>query len=128
MDPKQQTLRVTGLPPLVQPADIETFFRERNPDKGRQIIESIGPISRGAMSEKMQTTVSFSSHEAAKEALKLRYANRRLTAIKGGAEHITLNHSFEDITTLHTSVNPKTGHPDIEYGLVHHLTFLIVHR
>ena len=71
-------------------------------------------MSRGAMSQKMQTTVSFSSHEAAKEALKLQHANRLLTAIKGGAEHIILNDTFEDITTLHTSVNPKTGHPDIE--------------
>ena len=114
MDSKQQTLRVTGLPPLTQPRDIEAFFGDRIPNKGRQIIESIGPISRGAMSTKMQTTVSFSSHEAAKEALKLQHAKLLLRAIKGGAEHIILNHTFEDITTLHTSVNPKTGHPDIE--------------
>ena len=126
MESKQQTLRVTGLPPATQTADIENFFRERISSKGRQIIESIGPISRGAMSHKMQTTVSFSSHEAAKEALKLQHANRRLTAIEGGAEHIILNYTFEDITTLHISENPKTGHPDIEYVLVHHSTFLVV--
>ena len=114
MDSKQQTLRVTGLPPLTQSEDIETFFRDRIPSKGPPLIESIGLISRSAMSPKLQTAVSFSSHEAAKEALKLHHANRRLTAIKGGAEHIILNHTFEDITTLHTSVNPKTGHPDIE--------------
>ena len=114
MDSKQQTLRVTGLPPFTQTRDVETFFLDRIPSKGRQIIESIGPISRGAMSQKMQTTVSFSSHEAAKDALKLQPANRRLTAIKGGAEHITLNHTFEDITTLHVSINPETRRPDIE--------------
>ena len=114
MDSKQHTLRVTGLPPLTQIGDVEILFRDRIPSKGRQIIESIGPISQSAMSEKLQTTVSFSSHEAAKEALKLQHANRRLTAIKGGAEHITLNHSFEDITTLHVSMNPETGRPDIE--------------
>ena len=114
MDSKQQTLRMTGLPPLTQTGDVEAFFRDRIQNKGRQIIESIGPISQGAMSQKLQTTVSFSSHEAAKEALKLQHANRRLIAIKGGAEHIILNHTFEDITTLHTSVNPKTGRPDIE--------------
>ena len=114
MDSKQQTLRVTGLPRSTQIEDVENFFRDRIQSKGRQIIESIGPISRGAMSQKMQTTVSFSSYEAAKQALKLEHANRRLTAIKGGAEHITLNHNFEDVTTLHTSTNPKTGRPDIE--------------
>ena len=114
MDSKQQTLRVTGLPSLTQTGDVEIFFRDRIPSKGRRIIESIGPISQSAMSEKLQTTVSFSSHEAAKEALKLQHANRRLTAIKGGAEHITLNHNFEDLTTLHVSMNPETGRPDIE--------------
>ena len=114
MDSKQQTLRVTDLPPSTQTEDVENFFRDRFQSKGRQIIESIGPISRSAMSRKMQTTVSFSSHEAAKEALKLEYAKRRFTAIKGGAENITLNHKFDDITTLHVSMNPKTGRPDIE--------------
>lgn len=114
MERKQQTLRVTGLPTRSQPGDIEIFFRERISRKGRQIIESIGPISRDAMSQKMQTTVSFSSPEAAKEALDLKHANRRLTAMKGGAEHITLSHKFEDITTLHVSMNPETGRPDIE--------------
>ena len=102
------------MPPSTETGDVETFFRDRISSKGRQIIESIGPISPGAMSQKMQTTVSFSSHEAAKEALKLEYAKRRFTAIKGGAEYITLNYNFEDITTLHISTNPKTGRPDVE--------------
>lgn len=110
MDSKQQTLRVTGLPQLTQIEDVQNFFGDRI---GRS-IESVGPISQGAMSQKMQTTVSFSSREAAKKALKLEYANRRFHAIRGGVEYITLNHGFEDITTLHTSNNPLTGRPDIE--------------
>ena len=114
LSPKQQTLRVTGLPPFTQTGDVETFFRDRIPSKGRQIIESIGPISRSAMSHKMQTIVSFSSHEVARQALNIRYASRRLTAIKGGAEYIKIDHTFEDMTTLHASVNPRIGHPDIE--------------
>lgn len=114
MDSKQQTLRVTGLPQLTQIGDVENFFSDRIQYKGRKIIESVGPISQSAMSQKMQTTVSFSSHEAANKALKLGRANRRLTAVKGGAEYITIDYGFEDITTLHTSNNPVTGHPDIE--------------
>ena len=116
LNQKQQTLRMTGLPQLTQTEDVESFFHERIPSKGRQIIESIGPISRTAMSQTMQTTVSFSSHEAAREALKLQHANRQLTLIKEGAEDlkIEIDHTFKDMTTLHTSANPKTGFPDIE--------------
>lgn len=114
MDSTQQTLRVTGLPYLTQIEDVENFFSDRIQYKGRKIIESVGSISQSAMSQKMQTTVSFSSHEAANKALKLGHANRRLTAVKGGAEYITIDHGFEDITTLHTSNNPVTGRPDIE--------------
>lgn len=110
MDSKQQTLRLTGLPQLTQIEDVENFFVDRI---GR-VIESVGPISQSAMSQKMQTTVSFSSHQAAKQALKLEHAKRRFTAVKGGAEYITLDHGFEDLTTLHTSDNPVTGRPDIE--------------
>ena len=111
---QQQTLRVTGLPWLTQTKDVKKFFRDRIPSKGRQIIESIGPLSPAAISQTMQTTVSFSSHEAAKRALELEHASRRLTRVEGGSEYITINHGFEDITTLHTSINPETGRPDIE--------------
>ena len=114
MDSRQQTLRMTGLPTFTQVKDVEDFFGDHIKRKGRQIIESVGPISQDAMSRKMQTTVSFSSHNAAQQALELEHARRRLTAVRGGAEYISLNHTFEDITTLHTSANPATGHPDIE--------------
>ena len=114
MDSKQQTLRVTGLPPLTQADDVKNFFNDRIKRKGREIIESIGPISQDAVSESMQTTVSFSSHDAAKQALDLEYAKRRFVAVNGGAENVNLNHDFKDITTLHTSKNPATGRPDIE--------------
>ena len=114
MNSNQQTLRVYGLPPLTQARDVEDFFNDRIERGGRQIIESIGPISQDAMSKKMQTTVSFSSHDAAKQALRLERAKRRLRAVKGGDGDVTLNHDFQDITTLHTSQNPDTGRPDIE--------------
>ena len=114
MDSKQQTLRMTGLPQSTQVEDVVNFFSDRINRKGRQIIESVGPISQDAMSQKMQTTVSFSSHDAARQALDLEYASRRFPAVRGGAEFISLNHSFDDITTLHASANPVTGRPDIE--------------
>lgn len=114
MDSKQQTLRMTGLPSSTEVKDVENFFRERIKRKGRQIIESISPISEVAMSPRMQTTVSFSSHDAAVKALGLQKASRYFMARGGGAEYISLNHTFEDITTLHSSANPKTGRPDIE--------------
>lgn len=114
MDSKQQTLRVTGLPPSTQVEDVINFFGDRINIKGKQIIETVGPISQDAMSRKMQTTVSFSSHDAATQALGLEQANRRFLARSGGEEYISLNHTFEDITTLHSCVNPETNHPDIE--------------
>lgn len=114
MDSKQQTLRMTGLPTSTQIIDVENFFRVQIERKGRQVIESVGPISQDAMSRKMQTTVSFSSPDAAQQALKLEYARRWFTAVNGGAEYISLNHDFEDMTTLHSSANPATGQPDIE--------------
>lgn len=115
MDSKQQqTLRMTCLPPSTQVEDVKNFFIDRIDRKGRQIIETVGPISQDAMSHKMQTTVSFSSHDAAQQALDLEYARRRFVNMKGQAEFITLNDKFENITTLHTSTNPVTGHPDIE--------------
>ena len=115
MDSRQQTLRMTGLPPFAQVEDVKHFFNDRIRNKGRQIIESIGPISQDAMSQTTQTTVSFSSHDVAQLALDLEYSNRRLVAINGGAENVALNHDFKDISTLHTSKNPVTGRPDIEY-------------
>lgn len=114
MDSKQQTLRMTGLPSSTQIEHVENFFGERINRNGRRIIETVGPISQDAMSRKMQTTVSFSSHDAAQQALNLEYSRRRLIAMNGEAEYIALNHEFEDITTLHSSANPMTGHPDIE--------------
>ena len=114
MDSKQQTLRMTGLPSSTRIEDVKNFFSERIDRKGRQIIETVGPISQDAMSRKMQTTVSFSSHDAAQQALDLEYSRRRFVAVNGEAEYIALNDKFEDITTLHTSANPVTGHPDIE--------------
>lgn len=105
---------MTGLPTSTQIADVENFFNDRIDRKGRQVIDSVGPISQDAMSRKMQTTVSFSSPDAAQQALKLPYARKRFTAVNGGAEYISLNHDFEDLTTLHSSANPATGQPDIE--------------
>ena len=61
-----------------------------------------------------RTTVSFSSYKTAQKALKLGELRRRLSAENGGAETITLDASFLDLTTLHSSVNPKTSKPDIE--------------
>ena len=114
MDSKQQTLRVTGLPLSTQIEDVKQFFGDRIKNKGRQIVESVGPFSHDADSPHKQTTVSFSSHDAATQALRLEYAKRRFMARSGGVEHITLDDTFEDITTLHTCANPETGHPDIE--------------
>ena len=114
MDSKQQTLRVTGLPLSTQIEDVKQFFRDHIKSKGRQIVESVGPFSQDAISPHKQTTVSFSSHDAAKQALGLNYAQRRFMARSGGVDYISLNHNFEDITTLHSCANPETGHPDIE--------------
>ena len=110
---RQQTLRMTGLPRTTQAEDVKNFFNDRIKIKGR-IIDSIGPISQDAVSKRMQTTVSFSSRDAANQALHLEFANRRLMAVNGGSEEITLDCDFNGITTFHTSVNPATGRPDIE--------------
>ena len=121
MNSTQQTLRLTHLPRLTQNQDVEDFFKDRIVNKGRRIIESIGPLSQDAMSQTMQTTVSFSSHNVAQQALDLPYARRRFVAVSGGHEQCSLNANFEDITTLHTSKNPSTGRPDIELVSVHPL-------
>lgn len=116
MDASQQTLRITGLPPNCEERDVEHFFNERIiRHHGRQIIERVGPISSHGSGITKRTTVSFSSHNTAQKALDLLETNRRLTAEKGGAGTITLDHTFLDLTTLHSSVNPETGKPDIEY-------------
>ena len=114
MESKQQTLRMTGLPLATQIDDVKQFFGDRIKSKGRQIVESVGPFSQDAIAPHKQTTVSFSSHDAATQALGLEYGKRRFLARGGGEEHISLDHTFEDITTLHTSPNPETGNPDIE--------------
>lgn len=114
MDSKQQTLRMTGLPSSTRSEDVKNFFSDRIERKGRQIIETVGPISPDVMSRKMQTTVSFSSHDAAQQALDLEESRRRFISVNGEAEYISLNDEFKDITTLHSSANPVTGHPDIE--------------
>ena len=114
MDSKQQTLRVSGLPPLTQTDDVKEYFADHIKRGGRQIIESVGTINPVVMSQSKQTTVTFSSHAAAKHALGLEHALRQFKARRGGAAHSSLNHSFEGITTLHSCANPETGHPDIE--------------
>lgn len=114
----QQTLRVTGLPSKAKQSDVKHFFTERiNRKHGRQIVESVGPICGHASRSTKRTTVSFSSSKTAQKALNLGEPNRRLTAENGGAETITLDAGFLDLTTLHSSINPATGKPDIEYVL-----------
>lgn len=116
MDANQQTLRITGLPPNCEEKDVEHFFNGRiQRHRGRQIIERVGPISSYGGGITKRTTVSFSSRNTAQKALDLPETNRRLTAENGGSGTISLNHTFVDLTTLHSSVNPKTGKPDIEY-------------
>ena len=115
MDSKQQTLRLTGLPLSTQIEDVKQFFGDRIKPLGRQHVDSVGPFSQAAISPHKQTTVSFSSHDAATQALGLDRASRRFMARSGGVEHISLDNTFEDITTLHSSANPETGRPDIEY-------------
>ena len=61
-----------------------------------------------------QTTVTFSSTDAATHALGLDQHARRLTAVEGGAGEISLDHRFDGMTTLQCLVNPETGRPDIE--------------
>lgn len=118
MDTNQQTLRITGLPPKCEERDVEQFFNERiTRHHGRQIIERVGPISSYGSGITKRTTVSFSSHNTAQKALDLQETNRRLSAEKGGSETINLDHTFLDLTTLYSSVNPDTGKPDIEYVL-----------
>lgn len=117
MDSKQQTLRMTGLPSSTQVEDVKNFFLDRIIVKTAQIIESIGPISGIALSKLKQTTVSFSSHDAATKAFRLEHASRRFTSHSGDQAYISLDYDFLDITTLHSCANPKdakNSHPDIE--------------
>ena len=114
MESKQQTLRVTGLPLATQIDDVKQFFGDRIKSEGRQVVESVGPFSQDAIAPHKQTTFTFSSHDAATQALRLEYDKRRFVARGGGEEHISIDHTFEDITTLHSCANPETGHPDIE--------------
>lgn len=116
MDANQQTLRITGLPPNCKESDVEHFFNERiTRHHGRRVIERVGPISSYGSGITKRTTVSFSSRNTAQKALDLQEPNRRLSAENGGSGTITLDHTFLDLTTLHSSVNPETGKPDIEY-------------
>lgn len=115
MESAQQTLRVAGLPSNTEQSDVEHFFTERIKRKhGHQIVESVGPICVHASRITKRTTVSFSSYNTAQKALELEEPMRRLIAENGGAETITLDASFLDLTTLHSSVNPETSKPDIE--------------
>ena len=115
MDSNQQTLRLAGLPLNTQQSDVQHHFTERIKRKhGRRVIESVGPICDHANRSTKRTTVSFSSHNTAKKAFELEEANRRLSAEHGGAETVTLDASFLDLTTLHSANNPATGKPDIE--------------
>lgn len=117
MDANQQTLRITGLPQYCEESDVKQFFNERiQRQRGRQIIERVGPISSYGSGITKRTTVSFSSCNTAQKALDLPETNRRLSAENGGSGTITMDHTFIDLTTLHSSVNPETGKPDIEYA------------
>ena len=114
----QQTLRLAGLPSKTKQSDVMHFFTERiNRKHGRQIVESVGPICGHPSRSTKHTTVSFSSYKTAQKALNLGEVSRRMIAENGGAETITLDASFLDLTTLHSSINPATGKPDIEYVL-----------
>lgn len=116
MDADQQTLRITGLPSNCEESDVEHFFKERiQRHHGRQIIERVGPICSSGSDNTKRTTVSFSSRNTAQKALDLPETNRRLSAENGGSGTIILDHTFIDLTTLHSSVNAETGKPDIEY-------------
>lgn len=116
MDANQQTLRISGLPPNCEESDVKHFFNERiTRSHGKQIIECVGPICSYGIGITKRTTVSFSSRNTALKALDLQETNRRLSAENGGSGIITLDHTFHDLTTLHSSVNPETGKPDIEY-------------
>lgn len=115
MEATQQTLHITGLPPSTQETDVRSFFEERIPRKyGRRIVEVVGPICTQSSRVTKNTTVSFSSPKTAQKALSLEETSRRLFADHGGSETISLNSSFKDLTTLHSSDNPDTGRPDIE--------------
>ncbi|MCJ1423906.1 hypothetical protein MMC29_001791 [Sticta canariensis] len=123
MESAQQTLRVAGLPSKTEQSDVKHFFTERiNRKHGRQIVESVGPICGHGDRITKRTTVSFSSCKTAQKALKLGEPSRRLSAENGGAETITLEASFRDLTTLHSSVNPETTKPDIDIIALHGLT------
>lgn len=116
MESTQQTLRVANLPTKTEQNDVKEFFTERiKRTHGRQIVESVGPICSHASRVTKRTTVSFSSRKTAQKALNLEETQRRLNAVNGGAETITLDAGFLDLTTLHSSNNPATGKPDIEY-------------
>lgn len=115
MDSDQQTLRVAGLPSKTQTSDVQHFFADRIKRKhGRQIVEVVGPICDHSSRITKRTTVSFSSTNTAQKALNLEETSRQLMAEHGGREVINLDYSFQDLTTLHASNNPKTGKPDIE--------------
>lgn len=115
MDSVQQTLRVAGLPPKTQSADVYNFFNERiNRRHGRHIVVFVGPVCDHSSRITKRITVSFSSRNTAQKALDLEETSRQLMAEQGGRETITLDHTFQDLTTLHASNNPSTGKPDIE--------------
>lgn len=115
MDSNQLTLRVTGLPPNTQEKDVRDFFVERISRKyGRQIVEVVGPICAQSNRSTRSTTVSFSSPKTAQKAISLEETSRKFHAENGGSETITLDSSFRDLNTIHSSDNPNTGKPDIE--------------
>ncbi|MCJ1469868.1 hypothetical protein MMC07_008512 [Pseudocyphellaria aurata] len=119
----QQTLRVAGLPSKTEPRDVENFFTDQIKRKNhRQIVESVGPICTHASRVTKRTTVSFSSSNTAQKALDLKEPSRRFHAEKGGAETVTVDAAFLDLTTLHSSANPATGQPDIDIVALHGLT------
>lgn len=115
MSPGQQTLRMTGLPAAADKDDIRSFFDGHIRRQGFSVVEEIGHICKQPGTTTNQTTVTFSSREAATQALNLDYGKRRLTAAKGGVGMVSLDQHFSGMTTLQSTANPETGKPDIEY-------------
>ena len=110
MDSSQQTLRVRGLSPKVDEEDITQWFGDRiQKSAGKRKVQTIGRLCYDPSTDSCTTTVTFSSNNTAQQALKLGYREREFRG-----RTITLDCLFDDITTLHKSVNPRTGKTDVE--------------
>lgn len=114
MAPVQQTLRITGLPPATTTDEVKRHFRVHVKDKERPSVVAVGPICKEPDADTNETTVSFSSIDAANRALDLDRDARMLTASQGGAAMVSVDKRFRGMTTLERLVNPDTCQPDIE--------------